>query len=64
MKKLLVYTGMMLLFTPIFSIPKLPTIPNISTSITLSEDVKESVRKSGAEAVKKLNIDWSKVFYR
>ena len=61
LKKLTITTLMMfMLLTPIFSIPKLPTIPNISASVTLPDGVQESVKKSAAEAVKNLNIDWSK----
>lgn len=62
-KKLAVYTFMFMLITPTFTIPKLPTIPNISTSVTLSDGAKESIKKSSAEAVKKLNIDWTKFKY-
>lgn len=54
-----------MLMTPIFTIPKLPTIPTISaSSIKLPEGVEESARKAGAEAVKGLKIDWSKIQLR
>lgn len=63
LKKLTITTLMMfMLITPIFSIPKLPTIPTISAeSIKLPASVDEAARKAGAEAVKNLNIDWSKL---
>ena len=51
---------MFMLITPIFSIPKLPTIPNISGSVKLPVGVEEAAKKAGAEAVKNLKIDWSK----
>lgn len=51
---------MFMLITPIFSIPKLPTIPNISGSVKLPVGVEEAARKAGEEAVKNLKIDWSK----
>lgn len=51
---------MFMLITPIFSIPKLPSIPNISGSVKLPVGVEESAKKAGAEAVKNLKIDWSK----
>ena len=61
-KKLKTFTlFMFMLITPVFTIPKLPTIPNISNSVTLPEGVKESARKAGAEAAKNLDIDWSKL---
>lgn len=50
---------MFMLITPIFSIPKLPSIPNISGSVKLPVGVEEAAKKAGAEAVKK--IDWSKI---
>lgn len=51
---------MFMLITPIFSIPKLPTIPNISGSVKLPVGVEEAAKKAGAEAVKNFKIDWSK----
>ena len=51
---------MFMLITPIFSIPKLPTIPNISGSVKLPVGVEEAAKKAGAEAVKNIKIDWSK----
>lgn len=45
--------------TPKFVAPKLPTIPNIK--ITLSEGIKETAKKAGAEAVKNIQFDWSKI---
>ena len=63
LKKLTITTlTMFMLITPIFSIPKLPTIPNISASVTLPEGAKESANTAGKEAVKNLNIDWVKLF--
>lgn len=47
--------------TPKFTAPKLPTIPNISGSVTLPAGATEAAKKAGAEAVKNLNIDWSKI---
>lgn len=63
-KKLAITTlTMFMLITPIFSIPKLPTIPKISAeSIELPAGVEEAVKKAGEEAVKNLNIDWVKLF--
>lgn len=61
MKKFILYAGMFVLMTPAFTIPKLPTIPNISASVTIPEGVKESANAAGKEAVRKLNIDWSKI---
>ena len=55
---------MFMLITPIFSIPKLPSIPNISGSVKLPVGVEEAARKAGAEAVKNLKIDWSKFDFR
>lgn len=52
---------MFMLITPIFTIPKLPTIPNISGSVKLPVGVEEAAKKAGAEAVKNLKIDWSKI---
>lgn len=54
---------MFMLITPIFSIPKLPTIPNISGSVKLPVGVEEAAKKAGAEAVKNLKIDWSKFHF-
>lgn len=51
---------MFMLVTPIFTIPKLPSIPNISGSVKLPVGVEEAAKKAGAEAVKNLKIDWSK----
>ena len=49
-----------MLITPVFTIPKLPTIPTISaSSINLPAGVEEAAKKAGAEAAKK--IDWSKI---
>lgn len=62
-KKITITTlTMFMLMTPIFSIPKLPTIPNISTSVTLPAGAREMAKKSAAEAVKNLKIDWVKLF--
>lgn len=51
---------MFMLITPIFSIPKLPTIPNISGSVKLPVGVEEAAKRAGEEAVRNLKIDWSK----
>lgn len=51
---------MFMLMTPIFTIPKLPSIPNISGSVKLPVGVEESAKRAGEEAVKNLKIDWSK----
>lgn len=61
MKKTLLSLAMIfMLITPVLTIPKLPTIPNISASVTLPEETEEAVEKAAIESVKKLNIDWSK----
>mgnify|MGYP007115392515 CR=1 FL=1 len=49
-----------MLFTPVFTAPKLPTIPNLSGSIELPVGAKEAAKKAGQDAVKNLKIDWSK----
>lgn len=46
--------------TPRLAPPKLPTIPNITGSITLPKGATEAAKKAGANAVKNLKIDWSK----
>lgn len=51
-----------MLITPVLSIPKLPTIPNISGSVKLPVAVEEAAKKAGEEAVKNLEIDWVKLF--
>lgn len=54
-----------MLFTPIFTAPKLPTIPKFS--ITIPTAVTESAKKAGQEAVKKIdwsNFDFSMIFKR
>lgn len=50
-----------MLITPVLTVPKLPTIPNISGSVTLPEGAAESARKAGAEAAKNIKIDFSKI---
>ena len=45
--------------TPRLAPPKLPTIPNISGSITLPAGATEAAKKAGQEAAKK--VDWSKI---
>lgn len=62
MRKLKTFTMFIfMLITPIFTMPKLPTIPNISKSVTLPAGAQEAAKKAGAEAVKNLKIDWSKI---
>lgn len=53
-----------MLMTPIFTIPRIPAIPNISGSIKLPVSVEEAAKKAGAEAAKGLKIDWSKIQLR
>ena len=60
LKKLVPMVMSLMLVTPIFTPPKLPTIPNISGSITLPAGATEAAKKAGANAVKNLKIDWSK----
>lgn len=57
LKKLMIFT--FLFITPILTIPRLPKIPTI-TKVELPAGVSESARKAGAEAIKGLDIDWSK----
>lgn len=61
LKKLtpIVLTAFML-FTPVFTAPKLPTIPNLSGSISVPTGAQEAAKKAGQDAVKNLKIDWSK----
>lgn len=47
--------------TPKLVTPKLPKVPNISGSVTLPAGATEAAKKAGAEAVKNLKIDWSKL---
>ena len=49
-----------MLFTPVFTAPKLPTIPNITGSIELPVGAQEAAKKAGQNAVKGLKIDMSK----
>ena len=51
-----------MLFTPVLVAPKLPVVPNISGSVTLPAGAQEAAKRAGQEAVKNLNIDWSKLF--
>ena len=60
MRKIKKLAIMFMLITPVFTIPKLPTIPNISGSVKLPVGVEEAAKRAGEEAVKNLKIDWSK----
>lgn len=51
----------LMLVTPLLTFTRLPVIPNISGSVTLPTGAQEAAKKAGAEAVKNLNIDWSKI---
>lgn len=54
-----------MLITPFFSMPKLPTIPTINTTkIELPVGAQEAAKNAGIEAVKNLNIDWSKINFK
>lgn len=48
-----------MLITPVFTAPKLPTIPDISHSVTLPEGTNDAVGKAAAEAVKDLKITFT-----
>lgn len=63
-KKFLIALTSLMLVTPLFTAPKLPTIPNISGSVTLPAGAKEAAKKAGAEAVKNIKIDWSKIKFK
>ena len=65
MKKITITILTVLMFmTPIFSIPKLPMIPNITVSVTLPEEYKKVTEQVGKESIKNLNIDWSKLNFK
>jgi hypothetical protein len=61
-KKLKTFIVSFMLITPMLTIPKLPTIPNISGSVKVPVGVEEAAKNAGAEAVKNLNINWGEIF--
>lgn len=50
--------------TPKLATPKLPAIPNISSSISIPQEVTEAAKKAGVNAAKNLKIDLSKIKFK
>lgn len=62
LKKLVPMVMSLMLVTPIFTPPKMPTIPkfNVVLPASTQEAVNRAADKAAKEAVKNLKIDWSK----
>ena len=56
-KKFLVALTSLMLVTPLFTAPKLPSIPNITGIVTLPESAKETAKEAGAEAAKNTTVN-------
>ena len=50
-----------LAYTPKLVAPKLPTIPNVTGSVSIPSGATEAVKKAGVEAVKNIKIDLSNI---
>ena len=62
LKKLVPMVMSLMLVTPIFTPPKMPTIPkfNVVLPTSTQEAVNRAADKAAKQAVKNLKIDWSK----